>query len=808
MRRVWIPILLLLACTESREINRQLISFRGLHASGEIVWASGTGGTVRLSTDGGQSWQDRSIAAAATAGLDLRDIHGFDENTAVAMSAGPGAASRLFRTTDGGHNWREVARCAEAEGFWDGIAFWNQLEGLLVGDPIGGRLALWRTSDGGVSWQALPPESRPQVADGEYCFAASGTSLCLGGEKLAWLATGGARARVLRSTDRGQTWSAANTPLDSGQPSAGIFSICMRDSTNGIIVGGDYQRPDDPSSCIARTTDGGVSWQPINANGIRGYRSGVDWQDGVWRTTGTNGTELSWDDGNNWSPLTDTGCNAVSGRVMAGNRSHLQLPQSNPQHQQTNILFFLVDDLGWQDTSLPFADEVSAQNLLYRTPALKRLARAGVKFTQAYAASPVCSPTRTSILSGRNPARTGITNWIPGEGNSGPEQQRWALPEWNQTGLRADDVLLPAILAANGYQTAHIGKAHFAIKGSPGADPTNLGFKVNIGGSHIGHPGSYLPPYGKAGHSHRVPGLDDLRESELYLNDALTAKALGVLDAFATNPDPAPFFIHFAHYAVHTPIQADPSRLGGYADNLPGSQRPYATMIESMDDSLGKMLQRLEQLGIADNTMVVFFSDNGGLVTHGGPPTTCAPLSGGKGTMREGGTRVPMVIRWPGHTAVDSIISTPIISDDFLPTLLDVAGVALPQQEFDGVSLLPLLQGNDIPPRDLLWHWPHYWAGSWLREEFEIVAPFSALRSGDWKVVWQWDQQRAELFNLADDIGEHHDLAPKQRELTSRMLAKLSARLRAVNAPRPRDHHSGEPVPWPGQSKVVGALPD
>ncbi|HJM39113.1 MAG TPA: sulfatase-like hydrolase/transferase [Planctomycetota bacterium] len=768
-------------------------SYRGLHAENGIVWASGTGGTVRRSSDGGQTWHECSVSGAEN--LDFRDVQGFGFNTAVVMSAGPGDSSRIYRTTNGGQDWKLVVRCPTKDGFWDGIAFWNEQDGLLVGDAVDGHLDLWRTEDGGQSWSPLPKDSRPKVVEGEYAFAASGTSICVQENSLAWIATGGSQSQVYRTENGGQSWTSSSTPFKDSKASSGVFSIHMRDSKNGLLVGGDYESPNLPST-LARTSDGGKSWRTVEG-GLPGYRSCVNWHSGAWKTTGTSGTDISFDDGLTWNPFGAEGFHSASGQVLSGDRGRLNLPLSRQSSKQPNILFFLVDDMGWQDTSVPFADFVTEQNRLYRTPAMERLASEGIKFTQAYTASPVCSPTRTSILSGRNPASTGITHWIPGEGDRGSNYQHWASPDWNKNGLGIKDSTLPSILQNHGYRTAHIGKAHFGNLGTPGADPTQLGFQINIGGSHIGHPGSYYPPYGEKGSSHRVPGLDDFRKSNRYLNDALTDKALALIDTFASDTEGRPFFLHLAHYAVHTPIQGDFSLLDKYDTELPQARRHYATMLESMDRSLSRILKRLDVLGLTENTLVIFFSDNGGLVTHGGPPTTCEPLAGGKGTMREGGTRVPMLLRWPGKAEPGTACSTPVISDDFLPTLLEAADIAFPKGDFDGLSWLSLLNGESLPNRTLLWHWPHYWASKPFRDQWDFIGPFSALRKGDYKIVWRWDDERAELFNLAEDPWEHHDLSATEPNLCSQLVRILAEKLIEMDAKRPRFHETGEEIPWP-----------
>jgi len=777
-------------------------SFRGLHDVGQgLVWKSGTNGQIFRSEDGGHQWE-KIPSPPHSEELDFRDIHAWDTQRAVVMSAGVGPASRVYWTDDGGKHWTQSAQCVEEAGFWDGIDFRDELHGWLVGDPIRGRLALWRTNDGGRSWTALKDDHRPLMKEGEYAFAASGTSLCLEGSDNLWLATGGSQSRVLRSQDDGQTWASATIELGGAAPSSGAFSIHFRDALHGIAVGGDYENPDRSDTVIARSDDGGVTWTTLTDSGVRGYRSCVDWAEGAWRVTGPTGSEISFDDGRTFHPLDAKGFHAVSGRIMARSDARPPLGE-NPlaENPQPNIVFFLVDDMGWQDTSVPFAEEVVATNLLYRTPSMERLATSGARFTQAYAASPVCSPTRTSILTGRNPIRSGITHWIPGERGAAHPKRAHENPEWNVDGLTEEDRTLPKALKEVGYQTAHIGKAHFGRKGTSGADPLKLGFDFNVSGNHTGHPASYHPPYGDPNHGWRVQGLDDLRNSDRYLTDALTDKALALLDTLASDAEKRPFFLHFSHYAVHTPIHADKSLLANYPEDLPGSQRAYATMIESMDTSLGRVLDRLEELGISDNTIVLFFSDNGGLVTHGGPPTQSGTLAGGKGTMREGGIRMPMLLRWPGKTTPGQSIDSPIISDDFFATLVEAGQGTWSRTQVDGISLRPLLEGSTWPDRLLFWHWPHYWAGPNLGEQFDFLAPFSSVREGDWKLTWRWDEQRAELFNLAEDIGETTDLSASEPIRAQHLTGMLANELQRWNAPLPRNKETLQCVPLPRYQK-------
>ncbi len=475
-----------------------------------------------------------------------------------------------------------------------------------------------------------------------------------------------------------------------------------------------------------------------------------------------------------------------------------------PSGRSPNILFFLVDDLGWEDTSVPMWRDSVENNRYFRTAAVARLASEGMKFTQAYASSPVCSPTRTALMTGMNPARTHITNWIPGRGNHPADDQWLLIPHWRIEGLDHRDVTLPELLRAAGYTTVHVGKAHLGKKGSVGANPRNLGFDYSIAASYRGGPGSYYVPYGRIhGPDSQFIDLEEFFPDSLYLNDALTIMALRLLDTLAKHPE-RPFYFNMWHYAVHAPIQGDPKLMDKY--RLPGkreAQVQYASMVESVDRSLGRILNKLEELGMADNTLVIFWSDNGGLVSHSGPPTTNYPLSSGKGSSREGGYRVPLIIRWPGHVPPGTVCSVPVIADDLFPTLLAVTGVPVPdtlRNRLDGVDISPLFLDWRTPltrPHPLVWHYPHYWGWKALRRADSTITPFSAIRVGDWKLIYTYEKGRCELYDLKKDIGEQHDLSREMPEKTKELCDELRKTLRKMGAQTPIDRTTGQPLPLP-----------
>ncbi len=479
--------------------------------------------------------------------------------------------------------------------------------------------------------------------------------------------------------------------------------------------------------------------------------------------------------------------------------------------KRPNVVVFLVDDMGWQETSVPFHTAPTALNARYRTPAMERLAATGMKFTQAYA-SAVCSPSRLSLMTGQNVARHRVTNWTLRRGAS-PDNPHPTLtpPAWNVNGFSSDPSIertmqgapLPALLHAAGYRTIHVGKAHFGATDTPAADPRHLGFDVNIAGHAAGGPGSYhgehdySAAWRKGDRIWNVPDLAAYHGTTTNLTEALTREAIREVEqAHAAH---TPFFLHLAHYAIHAPWEPDARFVQRYVDaGLPPQQAALASMVESMDHSLGAVLDTLDRLGIADDTLVLFVSDNGS-------PQQCPPnlpLRGHKLSPYEGGVRVPMLARWPGVTAAGSTCTTPVVIEDCHATLLAAAGVpasASAPFPVDGVSFEPQLRGAERShERAFVWHYPHHYSGQ---------APWSALRVGDWKLVYHHADQRRELFDLAHDLGEQHDLAAQQPERVAALAAQLGDLLRTRGAQMPTRKDDGAPVPWPDRIPVPADLP-
>ncbi len=478
-----------------------------------------------------------------------------------------------------------------------------------------------------------------------------------------------------------------------------------------------------------------------------------------------------------------------------------------------NIVLFLVDDMGWQDTSVPFYSERTALNDAYSTPNMARLAKEGMKFTQAYA-TPVCSPTRVSLMTGMNAARHRVTNWTLKKNEIQPMEKDHAVlgfPSWNVNGLNpvAGDSLavyampLPQALHDVGYFTIHTGKAHFGAIGTPGENPLNLGFDINIAGHAAGAPESYWGTEnfgnGKAGKEEwAVPGLGQYHGQDIQLTEALTIEALKAVDsALSVN---RPFFLYMSHYAVHTPIMADSRFLQKYLEKgMDSTEAKYASMLEAMDKSLGDIMDYLERKKIADNTVVIFMSDNGGLsaVARGGElHTHNSPLASGKGSMLEGGIRVPMLAKWPGKTEKESISEHQVIIEDFYPTILEIAGIDSLKtvQKVDGESFAAILKGSGAYSgyRPLIWHYPNAWG-----PPGPGIGAASTIRYGDYKLIYYHADQSIRLYDLKEDIGEKNDLAQSNVEKAKELAAKLSDHLKSVNAQMPFFKETGERVKYP-----------
>jgi arylsulfatase A-like enzyme len=477
-------------------------------------------------------------------------------------------------------------------------------------------------------------------------------------------------------------------------------------------------------------------------------------------------------------------------------------PQTAHAASKPNIVFFFVDDMGWQDTSEPFHSKSTALNRRYHTPNMEQLADEGMKFTSAYACT-LCSPSRVSMMTGMNAARHGVTNWTLRKDQSpDPAHKTLEIPTWNVNGLTSDagtqDAVhaktLPMFLQEAGYHTIHAGKAHWGAKGTPGENPLNLGFDVNIAGHAPGGPGSYLgknnfsAAFRNADLIWDVPGLDAYYGKDIYLTEALTLEANKAIDHAVTRDKP--FFLNMSHYAIHAPWEKDDRFYQPYADNgLDDWDATYASMIEGMDKSLGDIRANLRRHGIEDNTVIIFMSDNG--QPKQADPNL--PLKGHKLTPYEGGMRVPAIVKWPGVTKAASTCEDYFIIEDMFPTLLAMGGVDEYEQiggTVDGVSIEPLLRGTKGYPKDrpIFWHFPHSY------DQY----PFSAVRKGDWKLIYFHEDQRYELFNLEEDIGESHSLHETRPDMVQTLAGVLGQFLREADAAMPVSKDTLEPVPYPG----------
>ena len=414
-----------------------------------------------------------------------------------------------------------------------------------------------------------------------------------------------------------------------------------------------------------------------------------------------------------------------------------------------------------------------------------------MRFTDAYAACPVCSPTRASIMTGKYPTTVGITDWIPG---ASAKNKPLVTPE-DIHELPLAEVTFPEVLKSKGYRTFFAGKWHL---GNEGFFPEDQGFDINRGGNHKGSPpGGYFSPY-------KNPRLTDGAEGE-YLTDRLAEESVQFIEAHTNSAPAEPFLLYLSFYTVHTPIQAKKDLIEKYDDKLksmppqPGpdsrdehgnttrlkqTNTAFASMVQSMDEAVGKVLERIKKSGIEDDTIIIFMSDNGGLSTKPSKgnlcPTSNLPLRAGKGWLYEGGIREPMIIKWPGVTRPGSTCSEPVTSTDFYPTILDMLNLPpRPDQHKDGVSLVPLLKGARSLPREAIyWHYPHYHgSGSKLG---------GAIRAGDYKLIEFFEDNSVELYNLKEDLGEQNDLAKKMPEKVAKLKKMLRQWRKKTNAKMPR----------------------
>ena len=429
-----------------------------------------------------------------------------------------------------------------------------------------------------------------------------------------------------------------------------------------------------------------------------------------------------------------------------------QLTAKSQAYNKPNIIFILIDDMGWTDLAC-------YGSKFHETPNIDRLARQGMRFTDAYAACPVCSPTRASILAGQYPARVGITDFIPGH------QRPWEkliVPQ-NRLQLPLEAITIPEALKEQGYATAHIGKWH--LGGQP-----------------------YFPEH---------QGFDTAIQKGTNRNDKqVTSFTDSAIEFIQANPD-KPFFLHLSHHSVHIPLEAPQELIDKYenkAKPTTGVNNPtYAAMVEHLDNNIGRIIKKLDELNLAERTIVIFFSDNGGLYQPFGgyrgnreAVTTNEPLRDEKGTLYEGGIREPLIVRWPGVVKPGTTCSALVTSVDFYPTFLEIVGAkADPAHVLDGQSILPLLRHSGTLKRDCVyWHYPHY----------HHSTPAGAIRQGDWKLIEFYEDGRLELYNLKRDISEKNNLATKLPERAAEMQQKLAAWRKSVGAKMPTPNPDYDPA--------------
>jgi arylsulfatase A-like enzyme len=435
--------------------------------------------------------------------------------------------------------------------------------------------------------------------------------------------------------------------------------------------------------------------------------------------------------------------------------------QPNPK---PNIVFIFIDDMGWRDVGF-------MGSCFYETPNIDTLAGQGMIFTNAYANAPNCAPSRACIMSGQYAPRHGMYTVASSE--RGESKNRKLIPTPNRTKLPVDTVTLADCLQQNGYATGHFGKWH--LGDDPEHNPLARGFDVYKGRAEVGF---------KAYHFARKDFRDE-PEPE-YLTDRLTDEAC----LFMEQNKEKPFFVNLWHHAVHVPVQAKKKMIEKYKDKEPCGghwDAEYAAMVESVDQSVGTVMQKLDDLGLAENTLLLFFSDNGGY----GPLTSMEPLRGAKGMLYEGGIREPMVIRWPRKVTAGTKCDTPVIGIDFFPTFLECSGISKPENTIlDGESLVPLLTQSGAWNREALyWHFPVYLeaykkgVGPWR------TTPGAAIRKGDFKLIEFFEDETLELYNLKEDIGERHDLAAQMPETVRELHSQMKQWRAATNAPVPTEQN-------------------
>lgn len=538
--------------------------------------------------------------------------------------------------------------------------------------------------------------------------------------------------------------------------------------------------------------------------------------------------------------------------------------------QRPNIIFFLVDDYGWVDSEVAYGEEVYPHNLRFNTPNMKRLAAKGTILTNAYACS-LSTPTRTSLMTGMNSAHERITTFVSqykdcptdfsggGKGEMHENEEDVFSPgKWNHNGIypvqqdyspidSLSNNTMPCtpmvqILKDNGYYTIHIGKAHWGSEGTPGANPYNMGFIVNESGANISHPRSYLGTenFGNTPElwsQLAVQGLSAYYGKDIFLTEALTREALKSMDYPIQQH--IPFYLYLSHHAVHTPITADKRFIAKYLEKgMDEKEASYASMVEGVDKSLGDVMDYLERKGIDENTIIIFYSDNGGHSVNtskgGVAHTQNLPLREGKASVYEGGIREPMMVYWPGKTAPGTRVNTPVSCEDFFPSILEMAQVKSYKtiQPIDGSSWASLVskgsqyaarakakgwvrnqkEANHLtipievsgldPERAIINHMPH----QWRIDDQDDVDFMSSIRKGPWKLVYRMHnavkpghEGAFELYNLDEDIRERNDLSAQHPAKVKELVGILGAKLRSWKATMPILKATGKPCPLPDE---------
>jgi arylsulfatase A-like enzyme len=485
--------------------------------------------------------------------------------------------------------------------------------------------------------------------------------------------------------------------------------------------------------------------------------------------------------------------------------------------QRPNIILFMVDDMGWQDTSLPFWTQKTHYNEAYETPNMERLAKKGMMFTQAYACN-ISSATRCSLITGANNARHRVTNWtLERDKPTDRTNPTVQLPDWNYNGVSQVKgtphtfvgTSFVELLKESSYHTIHCGKAHFGSIDTPGENPTHWGFEVNIAGHAAGGLATYLSEKnyghtrdGKAYSLMAIPGLDNYWGTGIFATEALTQEAIKALDKAKKYNQP--FYLYMAHYAIHVPVDKDMRFFPKYVrKGLSDKEAAYASLIEGMDKSLGDLMDWVEKNGEADNTIIIFMSDNGGLAAEPGwrdgeIHTQNYPLNSGKGSLYEGGIREPMIVSWPGVVKPDTRCDKYLMIEDFYPTILEMAGVKdyKTSSPMDGISFMPLLKetGDPSKGRALVWNFPNIWGNDGPGINLDC-----SIRKDDWKLVYYYETGKKELFNIPEDISEKNDVAGQHPDIVKRLSKELGEYLRKVDGQRPSFKATGKPCPWPDE---------